>query len=370
MVAPLSIEEPTSSAEVDRTFGRLGLWESSVERPTRGVPGQQLELPPSRLSSFTVLKDQPEQILRFQGCQAERQFWLDVLPEIEPDGRRVTRFQQCGGFAWVAEDPETGRLFFQAETCKLRICPVCRRRIQAKAAARVLDFMQQRPDEKWQFHTFTLKHSTAPLHQQLDRLINSFRKLRQRKLWRSHVVTGYAVIEVKFHPAGTYSPNDRLRTYDEWHPHLHVVARTDFIPWGPLRKAWHEVTGDSDNIDCEPCESASHAAHYVAKYIGKPANLALTGNTKRAAEYYHGLQSRRLLMPFGDTNLHRPPPPPPPPRCVRIGLFADVLRSADQGDYPARCLIAGLMRQILPVSALDFQNKTPHQLLLFDRSPP
>lgn len=370
MVAAIRPPSDLEVGFVDSALCRLGVWESSVDRPSRVVPGQQLELPPSRLSKFTVHRDQPEQLLRFQGCQPERQFWLDILPRIETDGRRVTRFQQCGGFAWVAEDPDTGRIFLRAETCKLRICPACRRLIQAKAAARVLHFMQARPDEKWQFHTFTLKHSPTPLREQLNRLIKSFRKLRHRKLWREHVLTGYAVIEVKFHEKGSYSPNGRLREYDEWHPHLHVVARTDFVPWGPLRQAWLEVTGDSDNIDCEQCESAKHAAHYVSKYIGKPADLALTGNSKRAAEYYDSLKGRRLLMPFGDTNLHRPPERPPPPKSVHLALFADVLRAARRGDFPAQCLIAAVIIQTVPQNLLDVDSLAYKQTLLFERSPP
>lgn len=371
MVAALLGPLCTSRRDVDAALGRLGLWESSDERPRRRVQNQQLELPPSRLSGFTVHLDQPEQLLRFQGCQAERQFWLDVLPKIEPDGRRVTRFQQCGGYAWLAEDPETGRLFLQAETCKLRVCPVCRRRIQAKAYARVLDFINKRPDEKWQFQTFTLKHSATPLPVQLERLVKCFRKLRQRKLWKTNVITGYAVIEVTFHPVGTYSPSGRLRTYDEWHPHLHVIARTDFIPWGPLRRAWLEVTGDSDNVDFEECQSSTHAAHYVAKYVGKPADLELQGNVPRAAEYYRSLQSRRMLMPFGKTAKHKPPVPPPAPRSTRIALFAHLLAAAKRGCHPARCMVASVIKSSVPSSAMP-QGSSPTniQLLLFGRGPP
>ena len=351
-------------------LSRLGLWESSVERPSRTVPYQQLELPPSSLSAFAIHRDQPEQLLRFQGCQPERQFWLDTLPLIEADGRKVTRFQQCGGYAWVHEDAESGQVFLQSETCKLRICPVCRRRIQAKAAARVLDFMQQHPDDNWQFQTFTLKHSRQPLPDQLDRLVKSFRKLRQRKLWRSHVLTGYAVIEIQFHPAGSFSPSGRRRSSDEWHPHLHVVARTDFIPWGPLRKAWLEVTTDSDNIDCEPCESSTHAAHYVAKYIGKPPDLALTGNSKRATEYYRALNARRMLMPFGLTARHHPPTPPPPRSSTRIALFADLLASARNGCFPARCILSHVIAETVPRSILDEDAPPRRQLLLFGPAPP
>lgn len=369
MVACVAEPPDLSTADVETAVGRLGLWESADDRPSRGVPNQQLELPPSNLTEFSVLLDQPEQLLRFQGCQAERQFWLDTIPRIEPDGRRVTRFQQCGAFAFVAEDLESGKLFLQAETCKLRICPVCRRRLQAKAATRVLHFMEQRPDVKWQFHTFTLRHAAAPLPEQLDRLVKSFRKLRQRQLWREHVQTGYAVIEVQFHPAGSFSPNGRLRESDEWHPHLHVVAQTEFIPWGPLRAAWLSITGDSDNIDCEPCESASHAATYVSKYIGKPPDVSLRGNHVRAAEYYRSLQGRRMLMPFGDTAQHQPPPPAPPPRSQKITSFAHLVAAASRGSYPARCMLARVITETVPERLMTGDVHQHLQLLLFDRGP-
>ncbi len=355
---------------VDAALGRLGIWESADERPSRQVLGQQLELPPSPLCEFAVHRDQPEQLLRFQGCQAERQFWLDVLPDIEGDGRKVTRFQQCGGYAFVAENEETGRLYLQGETCKLRICPVCRRRIQAKASTRVLHFMEQHPSDSWQFHTFTLKHSSTPLSRQLDRLVKSFRKLRQRALWKRHVITGYAVIEVTFHPAGSYSTTGRFREDDEWHPHLHVVARTDFIPWGELRAAWLSVTGDSDAIDCRVCDSATHAAHYVAKYVGKPPDVRLEGNRKRAAEYYHSLKARRLLMPFGDTAKHSPPPRAAPPRSHQVARFEALLKAARAGDYPARFMLAAVIVDAVPGSFLGDDAPRYVQQKLFDRGPP
>jgi hypothetical protein len=130
------------------------------------------------------------------------------------------------------------------------------------------------------------------------------------------------------------------------------------------------VTGDSDNIDCEPCESAKHAAHYVSKYIGKPADLALTGNTKRATEYYRSLKKTRLLIPFGDTRLHRPPSRPPPPASRQIGRFAHILRAATAGDLPARYLVAAVIAQTVPGTVLDLESVMYKQSLLFERGPP
>lgn len=346
---------------VDAALDRLGEWESSVERPQWQIPAQQLRFPPSTPSHFSVHQDRPEQLLRFRSCQRERQFWLEHLPNIEPDQMRISRFRHCGAFAWVASDSLTGALFLRGESCKLRICPVCRRTLQRRSARRVLDFMDSHPDRSWQFQTFTLKHSQLPLSDQLARLVHSFRKLRQRKLWRASVSTGYAVIEVTFHPRGSVAPGNRIRDHSEWHPHLHVLAATTFIDWSQLRAAWKSVTGDSDNIDCQLVTSSTQAAHYVSKYIGKPPDLNLRNDPPRAREYYRALQHRRLLMPFGSTTKHRAPPPPPPSPSHLLCRFDRLLSAAANGDYPASCTLAHLILCTTPRPSPCLQH--PHNLL-------
>ena len=357
---------PLPETLIRSTLSRLGDWESSVERPTRSVLHQQLGFYGGGPAEFSVHRDQPEQILRFQGYQAERQFWLDQLPQVEPCLQRLNRFQLCGAYSWVSQDLDTGQYFLRGESCKLRICPVCRRVIQRRSARRVLDFMDARPALKWQFHTFTLKHAKNDLTNQLDRLVRCFRRLRQRKLWRDSVSTGYAVIEVTFHPAGSLSQSGRIREESEWHPHLHVLAATEFIDWSALRKLWFAVTGDSDNIDCQLVESSTHAAHYVAKYIGKPPNLHLRAEPSRAAEYYQALQHRRLLMPFGATSKHKPPTQPSLRNTVPVCRFSDLLTAAANGCYPARCMLTYVILATVPRP----KRQPESEPALFNRGPP
>lgn len=351
---------------IDSALHRLGDWESSVDRPRWTVPNQQLELPPGGPSEFTVHVDAPEQVLRFQGSQPERAFWLEQLPNIEADVMRVARFRQCGKYAWVSRDVETGRLFLRGESCKMRICPACRKRIQARSAERVLDFMNARPDAKWQFQTFTLKHSRSTLPDQLTRLVRCFRRLRQRKLWRDAVPSGYAVVEVTYHPIDSVAPGGRLREFSEWHPHLHVVAQTEWIDWGKLRKAWLEVTGDSDNIDCQLVQSPAHAAHYVSKYIGKPPHIDLRREPRKALEYYRSLQGRRLLMPFGPASKHKPPPRGPMPITEPVCKFSHLLTAAASGNYSAQCMLACIVLATVPRPVV----RQAWQPGLYERAPP
>ena len=351
---------------IDATLSRLGGWESSVERPSWTVPGQQLRLPPQPPAQFTVHHDRPEQLVRFQSCQEERQFWIETLPNIEPRQRRVDRFRQCGAYSWVSQDEETGQFFMRGESCKLRVCPVCRRNLQRRSADRVLDFMQTKQGQSWQFQTLTLKHSAAPLPEQLARLVACFRRLRQRKLWKSTVRFGYAVIEVTYHAADSLAPNGRIREQSEWHPHLHVLAAVDFIDWSRLRSAWLSVTGDSDAIDCQLVKSAHHAARYVAKYVGKPPDLDLQREPARALEYYRALQHRRLLMPFGDTSRHKPPPRPPARPSVQVCQFSALLTAANAGNYPAQCMLTYIILGTVPRPI----GPTSQQGELFNRGPP
>lgn len=366
MHAPLTGLPPLPDPVIDEALSRLGDWESAVDRPAWSIPNQQLELPPSNLTSFTVHLDAPEQVLRFRGCQPERSFWLQHLPNIDNDVMRLARFRQCGKYAWVAQDDETGRLYLRGESCKLRICPVCRRRLQQRSADRVLDFMASAGPAPWQFITLTLKHCRSTLPTQLDRLVRCFRRLRQRKLWRSHIKTGYAVIEVTFHPRDSLAPGGRLRDHSEWHPHLHVVAQTEWIDWSQLRRDWLEVTGDSDNIDCQRVESSSHAAHYVSKYIGKPPDMNLRSEPGRAAEYYRSLQHRRLLMPFGPAAKHRPPPRGLASPSTKICRFSALLTAAADGNYAARAMLTYIILGTVPRPVVP----RLVQGRLFNRGPP
>jgi hypothetical protein len=180
------------------------------------------------------------------------------------------------------------------------------------------------------------------------------------------VRTGYAIIEVEYHPAGSWSPSGRRRSHDEWHPHLHVLAATSFIDWGLLRKAWLDVTGDSDNIDCSLVESPTHAAHYIAKYVGKPPDLNLRDQPHRAAEYYDALRNRRLLMPFGETVTHPQPQSPAPPPTRLVCTYGDLRTAARNGSYPAQCMLTHLILATVP----NLRLQRDHQPQLFPDRPP
>lgn len=52
------------------------------------------------------------------------------------------------------------------------------------------------------------------------------------------------------------------------HPHLHLLIKSQYIPWRWLRKVWEEITG-SFMVDIRKVDQSQRRLRYVAKYLGK-----------------------------------------------------------------------------------------------------
>jgi hypothetical protein len=271
-------------------------------------------------------EDTWEQKLRFKGVEAERELWLTILPKIEYNKHVLDRFNDCGSGCSVFFDPDAKRYVLRSHTCKLRFCPVCRRRIQRATIKRLTDGLGVLKRHTWQFITLTLRHTDRPLPEQLATLRKAFRNLRQQTLWRTSVDRGFAILEVAYNTKK-----------DEWHPHIHVLAHTGFIDWGLLRKAWKHVTSGSDNIDAAFINTAKSAATYVAKYLGKPPPTIFLERVKRADEYYQATRRSKFLITFG-THPERPEQLPLPisPTLEALGSLTDLWIHAREGDPEAR----------------------------------
>ena len=111
-------------------------------------------------------------------------------------------------------------------------------------------------------------------------LVKNFRRLRQRQLWIRLVSGGAVVIEIKGRP-------------NNWHPHLHILCYSLWVPWHDLQRCWKEISGGTacyiSNV------SHDQARYYVTKYITK-------ADVPEFLEYGVGLvlKKLRLFQRFGD----------------------------------------------------------------------
>lgn len=140
--------------------------------------------------------------------------------------------------------------------CGRRFCTVCSRRRSRRIRNRLqLLFTKTEKIPKAGFKLVTLsKANCEELDAGIKDLIASFRRLRQRSLWKTYVLGGAFVIEIKGRPGN-------------WHPHIHAIVYAYYIPWERLRSAWMRCSGG--HAVWINAVSTDKAIGYVTKYITK-----------------------------------------------------------------------------------------------------
>lgn len=140
---------------------------------------------------------------------------------------------------------------------------------------------------KPKFITLTLKHSDDPLSVQLDTIYAAFKRLRNRKLWKSHIKGGMWLFQLT-----------KSETSGQWHPHIHIIATGRYLPQSDLSLEWFKVTGTSNIVDIRAVRDAKKAAEYVARYATAPADLSKLAFDD-AIECFDALAGRRMCGTFG-----------------------------------------------------------------------
>lgn len=170
--------------------------------------------------------------------------------------------------------------------CKNRFCDICNRTRRARIRYKISRFLESRRRP----YGVTVKHLTLSIKNEpdlkvmVDNLLLSFRKLRQRKLWKRKVYGGAFVVEI-------------TRSDKGWHAHLHIVIDSAFIIYNDLLSEWMAVsTGRGVYIKRLP---NSKILYYLTKYITK---TELRKDDQLIAT--EALKGRRMYQPFGDW--HKP----------------------------------------------------------------
>lgn len=228
-----------------------------------------------------------EQPFRHSSWQHQRQKTIEALYRIGARRSRIEAFEQCGCNAWVFKKCNSDADYKVAtDKCHDRWCVPCSNERSAKIAAKLKAKIQGRTHR---FITLTIASNDAPLRQQLDRLTQSFRKLRASKIWKETQTGGAAFIEV------TYN-----RARRQWHPHLHVITEGKYIAQYDLRHLWKTITGDSFIVDIRLIRNDDETCRYVAKYASKSITPSCIEDPDVFATAIEAIAGKRLILTFGD----------------------------------------------------------------------
>lgn len=262
-----------------------------------------------------------EAVYRHAGWAADRRRVYESLLRTGASCRRVANFMDCGGTLWLMADGSEPSL--SCNKCHDRLCLPCQRERQAEVIEAVL-LRCHEAQSALRFATLTLKHRDLPLGPQIDRLLSSFKLLRNHPTIAPAMKGGVWFLEVKLDKAGNL-----------WHPHLHVIVEGDFISQHTLGRCWHEVTGDSFMVDIRAVNDVRKRARYVTKYSTKPLHFEVTRIPAKLDHFMEAIKGRRLYQCFGTWSKAVRRTKPAPRKLVRVGHVSDLHSRALAGDADA-----------------------------------
>ena len=207
------------------------------------------------------------------------------LLDLNDGGTRLDHLEDCRCNAWFAIQITTGQVRVLSSACHLRWCPLCAEARAGFLAGSVRAWYKSARSPK--LLTLTLRHTDTPLPHQIDLLYNSFRKLRRSKYIRDRVRGGIWFFQIKW-----------SKKTDAWHPHIHALIDSYFIPQQQIRQRWAKYTHDSDVVDIRACWSPESAANHVGRYATRPGTLSSVPTSQRL-ELIESLNGRRIVGAWG-----------------------------------------------------------------------
>lgn len=236
-----------------------------------------VETPPS---------DPLRDVFRHSGWKHQRRQIYEALLRAALFPDRAQRFAACGSEFWILRHKtDSTRFKIVPDLCRDRFCVPCSAARQATIRHNLDTHLLAQP---YRLLTLTIRSDGQPLSELLDRLYASFRRLRQRAIWKDRVRGGVAFLEITYNPDG-----------GGWHPHLHCILEGLYIPRPELTKQWLSCTGDSHNLDLKLIRSRHGVLNYVTKYSMKPLPASIVGNPDALDEAIDTLSGRRLIVTFG-----------------------------------------------------------------------
>ena len=229
-------------------------------------------------------KQSGEQSTAHRGLQSSRKTIAEALHGEAATKHRAYRIRDCSQVPVFGVDEE-GELFVRLGLCKDRLCPLCSSQRSKEVGERV--HRQVSAFDACRFLTLTLKHRQESLSSALSRLREGFRRLRQRRSWRTKVSACVFSLEVKW-----------SEKTESWHPHLHILADGGFWEQRDLAREWKECTGDSPIVDIRAVPSRNHAAFYIAKYVCKAEGID-QWPPYRICEFAVTMHGKRMIESWG-----------------------------------------------------------------------
>lgn len=235
--------------------------------------------------------------------------------------KKADRLNGCGRFltfnVYQTEDGRTMKVK-HAESCRVRLCPVCswRRSVKIHTHMRkIIENMQREDEYEYLLITLTVPNVTADkLNSKIDDLMTAWNRLQTYSRYKTAVKGWYRGLEI------THNVNPLSPSYDTYHPHFHCIAVVlkryfkgkEYIKQEEWLEMWRKATRNSNitQVDVrkvKPKKGADPndiigAVCEVTKYTVKNGDYILPKDWKMTLDSVEVLDkalAKRRLVAFG-----------------------------------------------------------------------
>lgn len=246
------------------------------------------------------------------------------------------KLESCRQTAWFVRHEDTGQVRIASEKCHLRWCYFCSESKQKYITQEVTKWLSQAAEPK--LLTLTVKHSSIELSKQISFLYESFSKLRKRKLLADRIAGGVWFFQVTY--------NSETET---WHPHIHALIDSAYIPHEQLKSLWSKITNGSHVVHIRLVHDPKRTVAHNARYAARPASL-LALPTEHWLELYTAFNGRRLCGSWGTARKIslRPQKPDDADKWLNIGSWKTIVNLRGEDPFADQILNAWSLGQPLP----------------------
>ena len=236
---------------------------------------------------------------------------------------RANRLHNCGMhlfFNIYQNDGKEEKKVKYAESCRVRLCPLCawRRSIKIQVHARkILERMQQETGYAYLLVTLTVPNvSGQALSEKISEMMKAWDRLMKRQRIKKAVKGWYRGLEI------THNVNPESKSYDTYHPHFHCILAVDknnyfngrdYIKQAEWLELWRKAMQDPEimQVDVrrvkpkkgeEGGDGIVSAVCEVAKYTVKASDYVLPTDWELSCETVATLDwalRKRRLVAFG-----------------------------------------------------------------------
>ncbi len=247
-------------------------------------------VPTSLDKEETSVSGPPAQTYRgYLTIKSQKEWWAteELYHDLKFQGEanHVQDLYYCRSTAFFVRHIETHELRIRSNACHLRWCPLCAASKSSHQKKAVM--VWARTCSGLKLMTLTLKHTAAPLTHQIKNLYRCFALFRKDKAIAKLIRGAVWFIQIKL------SEKD-----NRWHPHVHLIIDSDYIPHNQLVTIWRRITITSKIVDIRAVWNPAYAAAYVGRYAARPASLNLLRREERV-ELALALRGRRLAGTWG-----------------------------------------------------------------------